>query len=39
VYLVPVGDIGIEGNLRVEPSKNNQAVRVRMAQPYEITPA
>jgi hypothetical protein len=36
VYLIPVGDVRSEGNLRVEPTKNNQQTGVRLAQQYEI---
>jgi hypothetical protein len=37
VYLVPVPDVGSsEGRLRLEPTRNNQRRRVRMAADYEI---
>ena len=37
VYLVPVSEVGLsEGRLRVEPTRNNQRRRVRLASDYEI---
>lgn len=36
VYLVPVEDAGLEGNLRVEPAKNNQVRGVKLAAQYEL---
>jgi hypothetical protein len=36
VYLVPVGDMRTEGRLRLEPTRNNQKRRVRLAKDYEI---
>jgi hypothetical protein len=37
VYLVPVHDVGqVEGRLRVDPTKNNQAKLVRWAEQYEV---
>lgn len=37
IYLVPVKDVNErEGRLRVDPSRNNQARRVRWAQQYEL---
>lgn len=36
VYLVPVADVGIEGNLRVEPARNNQSAKIKLAAQYEI---
>ena len=38
-YLVPVADIGKRaGTLRLEPTLNNQAQRIRWASDYEIVP-
>lgn len=37
VYLVPVVEVGrSEGRLRLEPTRNNQRRRVRLARDYEI---
>ena len=37
VYFVPVDEVGeVEARLRVEPCKNNQTHRVRLASTYEI---
>ncbi len=38
VYLVPIDEIPVrrQGALRVEPSKNNQRLRIRLAADYEI---
>jgi hypothetical protein len=38
VYLVPMTDLPLkrEGTLRVDPPKNNQQLRVRFANKYEI---
>ncbi|MGZ4104997.1 MAG: group I intron-associated PD-(D/E)XK endonuclease [Actinomycetota bacterium] len=39
VYLVPVSHVGARsGVLRVEPTRNNQAARIRWARDYEIWP-
>ena len=35
-YLIPVGDIGVCGCFRVEPSRNAQHKKVRWAEPYRI---
>jgi hypothetical protein len=40
VYLVPVEDVGVrEGTLRVAPTKNSQAKKVRWASQYELKSA
>lgn len=36
IYFVPVGDVGVEGNLRLTPPKNNQVSKVKMASSYEF---
>ena len=36
VYLVPITAVGIEGRLRLVPTKNNQRRRVRFAADFEI---
>jgi hypothetical protein len=37
VYLIPVSDFpGFEGRLRLEPAKNNQKKRVKLAEGYEL---
>jgi hypothetical protein len=38
VYLIPIADIPLRrcAALRVEPTKNNQSLRVRWARDYEI---
>jgi hypothetical protein len=36
VYLVPVNAVGAEGRLRLEPTRNNQRRRIRLAADYEI---
>jgi hypothetical protein len=36
VYIVPVGHMGTEGRLRLEPCRNNQRKRIRLAQDYAV---
>lgn len=37
VYLVPVEDVGLnQGSLRVLPTRNNQAKKIRWAKDYEV---
>lgn len=36
VYVVPVGSLRTECRLRLEPTRNNQKRRVRLAEEYEI---
>lgn len=40
VYLVPVDDVGLtKGSLRVEPTLNHQAKKIRWAQDFVVQPA
>ncbi len=35
-YLVPSGDVGVEGRLRLEPTRNGQSAGVRFAVDYQL---
>lgn len=37
VYLVPVGDVGTEGCLRINPPRNNQITNIHWAKQYLLT--
>jgi hypothetical protein len=36
IYLVPVGDVGVRGHLRLERTRNAQSKKVRWAEPYRL---
>jgi hypothetical protein len=37
VYLIPVSELpGYEGRLRINPTRNNQRMKVRFAKEYEV---
>lgn len=36
VYLVPVGDVALEGRLRIEQPRNGMVKGIRWAAPYEV---